>query len=72
MEIKHRGVDHCDQCDYAALTLGDLKRHKESKHEGIRYPCDQCDYVTNNVGARRSSMRVFGTPVINVISLQKH
>ena len=20
-----------------------LKRHKEEKHEGVRYPCDQCE-----------------------------
>ena len=24
-----------------------LKMHKESKHEGIRYPCDQCDYAAS-------------------------
>ena len=22
-----------------------LKRHKESMHEGVRYPCDECDYT---------------------------
>ena len=23
---------------------GNLKEHRESIHEGVRYPCDQCDY----------------------------
>ena len=36
----------CDNCEYAAIHTQDLKRHTESKHEGIRYPCDQCKYAT--------------------------
>ena len=24
--------------------MGNLKKHREIKHEGICYPCDQCDY----------------------------
>ena len=28
----------CDQCDYAGTKPSNLKRHKEIKHEGIRYP----------------------------------
>ncbi len=27
-------------CDYKAARKGDLKRHKETKHEGVAYPCD--------------------------------
>ena len=23
---------------------GHLKKHRESIHEGVRYPCDQCDH----------------------------
>ena len=22
-----------------------VKKHKESKHQGIRYPCDECQYA---------------------------
>ena len=29
--------------------MSSLKRHKESKHEGIRYPCDQCGYAATTV-----------------------
>ena len=29
-----------------ATQAGNLKRHVESKHEGVRYPCMKCDYVT--------------------------
>ena len=35
----------CDRCGYLAASPIDLKSHKESKHEGIRYPCDECDYI---------------------------
>ena len=40
----------CDRCEYAATRAADLKKHKESKHEGIRYTCDQCDYAASNAG----------------------
>ena len=35
----------CSECEYAATRAGDLKRHKQSKHQGIRYPCRECEYV---------------------------
>ena len=41
----------CDQCEYAATKASQLKRHKESKHEGIRYPCDQCEYAATRVSS---------------------
>ena len=34
----------CDKCPYSAISKTTLKRHVESKHEGVRYPCDQCEY----------------------------
>ena len=34
-----------------ATTAQGLKRHKESKHEGITYPCDQCDLVATQAGS---------------------
>ena len=38
---KHEGfIYRCDQCEYAATDQSTLKRHKESKHEGIRYALD--------------------------------
>ena len=40
MERKHA----CDQCQYSANKLSNLKQHKERKHEGVKYPCDQCTY----------------------------
>ena len=33
------------QCEYAATTLGHLKIHVKSKHEGVRYPCSQCEHA---------------------------
>ena len=41
---KHEGFSYPrDEYDYAAITSGNLKKHKES--EGVRYPCDECGYV---------------------------
>ena len=34
----------CDLCDHKCASKNTLRRHKEAKHEGIRYPCDQCKY----------------------------
>ena len=34
----------CDKCDYKTKTNYQLKVHRESKHEGIRYNCELCDY----------------------------
>ena len=31
-------------CEYQATTQGDLKRHKQAIHEGVKYACDQCEY----------------------------
>ena len=30
--------------------VGDLKKHVEAIHEGVRYPCDQCDYRATQPG----------------------
>ena len=27
----------CDQCEYITAYAADLKKHKDAKHEGIRY-----------------------------------
>ena len=29
---------------------GDLKKHVESIHEGVRYPCKQCEYAATQAG----------------------
>ena len=44
---------YSDQCEYNATTKGNMKMHKQAKHEGIQYSCDegviqldcdQCEY----------------------------
>ena len=35
----------CSECEYAGTTTGDLKRHIETKYEGVRYPCDKCEFA---------------------------
>ena len=40
---------YCDQCDYVTNHTGALKRHKDIKHKGIKYPCDQCEYAATTL-----------------------
>ena len=35
----------CDQCEYTGCSKLQLKRHKQSVHEKIRYPCDLCEHL---------------------------
>ena len=39
-----KDVYPCDKCEYLGSKKA-LNRHKQSKHEGIRYTCDQCEYA---------------------------
>ena len=39
----------CDNCDYAARSRANLRRHQKVKHEGLRYPCDQCGYLATEL-----------------------
>ena len=47
LNSKKKDVRSCDQCDYTGSRTA-LYRHKQSKHEGIRYPCDQCIYTAGD------------------------
>ena len=47
--MKGSDIRPCDQCDFAASQLGNLKQHKKVKHERIRYPCDQCEYAATQL-----------------------
>ena len=40
----------CDQCDYKAKNVGNLKKHVESIHDGVCYTCDQCTYKATKKG----------------------
>ena len=34
----------CEKCEYQTVWKGDIKKHNDSKHEGIRYSCNNCEY----------------------------
>ena len=34
----------CDQCHKTYSGKGELNRHKQALHQGVKYACDQCDY----------------------------
>ena len=40
----------CPYCDYKATTKRNLKRHVESKHQGVCYSCDYCAYKATTKG----------------------
>jgi len=48
LKVTDKGMEEntfpCDSCNHIFASKKTLKRHKEAKHEGIRYPCDQCEY----------------------------
>ena len=38
------GMLVCDKCESQFTTKGNLKKHIQSKHEGVKYACNYCDY----------------------------
>ena len=34
----------CKQCDYKATQNGNLLKHIQSVHIGVKFTCDLCDY----------------------------
>ena len=36
-----------------AYSVKSLRAHKESKHEGMRYPCDKCEYAATTASNLR-------------------
>ena len=51
--LDSKDVYSCDQCEYTGSRAA-LKHHKESKHDGIRYPCNQCDYAATTSGSLKT------------------
>ena len=46
----------CDRCIFSATRSNDLKRHKESVHEGVRYKCDQCSFSASRPSLLRKHL----------------
>ena len=34
-----------------------MKKHIQSKHEGIKYPCNQCDYQATKQGSLQTHIQ---------------
>ena len=52
----------CDQCTYEAKSKGNLKKHKQSIHEKIKYPCPHpwgCDYESTQSSHLNRHIRNF-------------
>jgi len=39
---KEKAAFRCDQCDISCTSAGNLNKHKQKVHEGIRYECPEC------------------------------
>ena len=51
--IQHDSAFSCDKCDKQYCSSRNLKRHKQSTHEGVTHPCDQCSFKTNHLESLR-------------------
>ena len=41
-DSENKGIQYpCVECEYNAETPMNLRHHKESTHEGVRYSCDE-------------------------------
>ncbi|XP_023321216.1 zinc finger protein ZFAT [Eurytemora carolleeae] len=38
----------CELCPYIGKSKSGLQRHKQVKHDGIRFPCDQCNHLARD------------------------
>jgi hypothetical protein len=47
----------CLTCSSVYTTQRSLSRHKETVHDGVRYPCDQCEYQDTLEFSQGSSKR---------------
>lgn len=55
----------CDKCPYSSAQAGHLKRHRNAKHEGIRYQCNLCEksFSIKNVLSRHVESIHKGTTI---------
>ena len=45
-------------CEYAATKPSNLKRPRESMHEGIKYPCDLCGHLVTTTSNSKLHKKV--------------
>ena len=39
----------CEECNYKATRLFNLRQHIEGIHDGVKYPCKHCNYTATRV-----------------------
>ena len=60
----------CSQCEYIASKASHLKKHVESKHEGVRYHCLLCEYVATLESVLKRHVKIKDFFVLSVSMLQ--
>jgi len=48
----------CPQCDYKAIKASHIRRHVESKHDGITFGCDKCELRFSNQSNLQKHVKV--------------
>ena len=50
----------CNQCDYASLQAGDLRRHLKTHSGEKSNKCNQCDFASSLAGDLRRHLKTHG------------
>ena len=45
VNAKDNGKFPCDECEYQATRISNLRTHKAGKHTGVKFPCNECGKV---------------------------
>ena len=54
----HREKSHkCNQCDYASIQAGNLKRHLKMHSGEKSNKCNQCDFASSQAGHLRAHLK---------------
>ena len=51
---QNKGKYACNKCDGTYTSTGNLKKHQQRAHEGIRYECNQCNHKATTQGNLKS------------------
>ena len=51
-------LNECPQCDYKSAKASRIRKHVESKHDGVTFGCDKCELSFSNTSNLRKHIRV--------------
>ena len=71
MEAVHRnGYYQCNECDFTAVKMEELKSHVDAVHRDGAYQCDKCDFAAMKREVLKSHVEtIHRDGIINVTSV---